>query len=793
MRRMLILGALVSTLAGAQTRPLLDASEAARHTVAAYLAQGLAPWSTAALGGRAGAQITAAARFTVAADGSGTHTTVQSAIDAVPPATPGAARVVVLIKAGVYRERVCIRGKVPLALVGDAADAAAVRIVGSAYNALPKRPRLDAAHPCHPDLGAATHGTPGSATVVVASDDVQALHLTIENDAMAAVRAGVGYPAGAGESGGAQAVALMTQGDRIQLEDLRLLGHQDTLFTRRATPEAPARVYVHGSLIAGDVDFIFGNATLVIERCTVLSRAGRRSPGEGGHVFAPSTPASVALGFLVTRSRLAAEPGLKPGAHSLGRAWDEGVPRGTWQPGVSPNGQVLVRDSAIGPHIGAWAASTSRRPFAARGDAANRMTEFNNRDDAADLARQVLEPEDGWAAADGGTRGGADALPSDVHTVRSRAELLAALQPHGRPRIVKVQGPIELNSDATGQPLSSEHFRDPGFDWTAYERSFDPATWGRGPPQGPLEAARLRSARRHAEHVTVRVPSRTTLIGVGSDARLSGGMVLLQQVRDVIVRNLRLSDAYDPFPAWDPQDNAHGEWNAELDNLSLRGAVQVWVDHCSFDDGERPDASARVALGRRVQHHDGLLDITQQSNHVTVSWNHFTAHDKTTLVGGSDRTVADAGRLKVTFHHNHWDDVKERAPRVRHGQVHLFNNLHTVPAEAGADSTRYGYSIGVGLGSRVFSERNVWDTPAQVPARRLARLFKGDTFFDRGSLHNGRPLDLLAALRESNPAAVLSAEVGWSPSLHGPIDDVHDVARRVRAGAGAARLNVSAD
>jgi len=57
----------------------------------------------------------------------------------------------------------------------------------------------------------------------------------------------------------------------------------------------------------------------------------------------------------------------------------------------------------------------------------------------------------------------------------------------------------------------------------------------------------------------LRVPSRTTLIGVTPDAQLSGGM-RLENVEDVIVRHLRLSDAYDHLPAWDPKGNGHGEW-----------------------------------------------------------------------------------------------------------------------------------------------------------------------------------------------------------------------------------------
>ena len=82
----------------------------------------------------------------------------------------------------------------------------------------------------------------------------------------------MGYPAGASESGGAQGVALTVQADRVQLAHVRLLGHQDTLQARRPQRGSAARVYVQHSLIAGDVDFVFGNATLVIDRSTLLSR-----------------------------------------------------------------------------------------------------------------------------------------------------------------------------------------------------------------------------------------------------------------------------------------------------------------------------------------------------------------------------------------------------------------------------------------------------------------------------------------------------------------------------------------
>lgn len=402
-----------------------------------------------------------------------------------------------------------------------------------------------------------------------------------------------------------------------------------------------------------------------------------------------------------------------------------------------------------------------------------------------DLSREVLAAKDGWAAAGPGTRGGADAAANQVFEVRDRNELARAFATGDAPKIIRVRGRIDLSVDEANKPLGFNDYRDPDFDFEAYLKAYDPATWGKKPLTGPLEEARQRSAKRQAERTTLRVPSNTTIVGVGADARIENGMLFLDKVSNIIIRNIHFADAYDFFPAWDPKDNANGEWNSEYDNIALRGATNVWVDHCSFTDGKRPDHTARTALGRPMQHHDGLLDITQQSNFVTVSYNHFQAHDKTNLVGSSDGQKLDDGKLKVTFHHNFWEHTKERAPRVRYGEVHVYNNLYV--ASSGAPHS-YGYSIGVGVSSKVFSEHNVWETSSDLRAEQLVKLWKGNSFFDRGSLHNGKPVDLFAALKAANPNATLSPEVGWTPALHGPILNADEVAREVRRSAGAGRL-----
>jgi pectate lyase len=192
----------------------------------------------------------------------------------------------------------------------------------------------------------------------------------------------------------------------------------------------------------------------------------------------------------------------------------------------------------------------------------------------------------------------------------------------------------------------------------------------------------------------VRVPPNTTLYGLGSDATLLG--VALDIAGDtkgvgaagkgptamnVIVRNLHFIDTHDCFPEWSPGDGRTGNWNAAYDSISIRHATHVWIDHNRFADERTRDELQPVYFGRRYQVHDGLVDITHQSDYVTVSWNQFAAHDKTLLIDHSDSVTADSERLRVTLHHNLFDGTGQRMPRVRFGKVHVYNNVYRADAE----------------------------------------------------------------------------------------------------------------
>jgi pectate lyase len=412
--------------------------------------------------------------------------------------------------------------------------------------------------------------------------------------------------------------------------------------------------------------------------------------------------------------------------------------------------------------------------------------------DGDEPGRQALPPNDGWAAAEGGTIGGAAA--ERVVTVSSREELIRALGGDNvtngedtTPTIIRVAGTIDLGSDATGRVLTEADYADPAYSLDAYLAAYDPATWGREREvEGPLEEARQRSQENQARQTVVNVGSNKTIVGIGEDARIVGGTLMIKEADNVIVRNITFEDSYDYFPRWDPTDGELGEWNSEYDLISIVGATHVWIDHNSFTDGGRPDPSARTLLGRRIQHHDGAVDITNGANYVTVSWNRFKDHDKTNLVGSSDGRTSDADHLKVTFHHNHYENAMQRSPRVRYGRVHVYNNLYT--ARRDHPSYPYVYFLGIGKSSAIYAERNHFEVPEDIGAADLIRVYKGEAFHDQGSLRNGAPVDVLAAYNAAQPDATLHGDVGWKPELVGRMDPAQQVPELVKAGAGAGKV-----
>ena len=230
--------------------------------------------------------------FVVAQDGSGDFTTVQEAINAVPDFRK-ANRTTILIKKGDYKEKVIIpECKINLTLVGE--DGA--KITYDDYASKPNRFGEE-------------KSTSGSASCYIYAPDFIAENLTFENSS---------GPVG-------QAVACFVSGDRAIFRNCRFLGCQDTLYTYGY----PTRQYYEDCYIEGTVDFIFGKATAVFNRCNIHSRGN-------GYVTAPATPEDSKYGYVFHDCKLTGADGVKN--VPLSRPW-------------RPYAQAIFINCDLGDHI----------------------------------------------------------------------------------------------------------------------------------------------------------------------------------------------------------------------------------------------------------------------------------------------------------------------------------------------------------------------------------------------------------------------------------------------------------
>jgi pectinesterase len=255
---------------------------------------------------------------TVAIDGSEDFTSIQAAVDAVPAGN--ASTFTIKIKPGVYKGQVIIPSSKPfITFRGQGADPTQVVITDDRANGTLK-----------PD--GTPWGTSGSASVTIDGHDFYARNLTFSNSFDEAA-----HP----EITNRQAVAVLTRADRLVFDNVRFLGNQDTLYLNSPNVATPARVYLRKCYVEGDVDFIFGRATAVLDRCEVHS-LDRGSTTNNGYITAASTDIANPYGLLFTHCDFTGST--LAGTVYLGRPW---------HPSNDPNAiaQVTIRDSKIAAHV----------------------------------------------------------------------------------------------------------------------------------------------------------------------------------------------------------------------------------------------------------------------------------------------------------------------------------------------------------------------------------------------------------------------------------------------------------
>ena len=159
-----------------------------------------------------------------------------------------------------------------------------------------------------------------------------------------------------------------------------------------------------------------------------------------------------------------------------------------------------------------------------------------------------------------------------------------------------------------------------------------------------------------------------TVEGVGDDATCYGFGVRCVRVQSVEIRNLGIMLFGDDGIAFETENK------------------YVWVHHNDIFYGTA-GGDADQAKG------DGSLDLKNDSQYMTLSYNHFWDSGKMSLCGMKSET----GPNYISYHHNWFDHSDSRHPRVRTMSVHVYNNYFDGVAK---------YGVGVTYGASVFVEAN---------------------------------------------------------------------------------------
>ncbi len=378
---------------GTASRPILSADEAKNFSQAHYFSSmdaNAAPWSPSAI------RLPEKPNFIVGPAGTPgvTHTSIQAAVDAAIT-RHSASRQYIAIMPGEYEGTVYVPaapGSITIYGTGEKASDVKIgqaidseidsttwrHLVNPAGKYMPGKPAWYMFDNCQ-SKRSTTIGVMCSAVFWSQNNGLQLQNLTIQNTVGDSV-----------DAGNHQAVALRSDGDKVQINKVNVLGRQNTFFVTNSGLQNTlqnnrlTRTLVTNSYIEGDVDIVSGRGAVVFDN-TDFRVVNSRTQQEG-YVFAPATLSNLFYGFLAVNSRFTASG---DNVAQLGRSLDADS---------ATNGQVVIRDSVINEGFNMakpWAdAAISKRPYSGNtgtlddkgnvqrnlNDANfNRMWEYNNR------------------------------------------------------------------------------------------------------------------------------------------------------------------------------------------------------------------------------------------------------------------------------------------------------------------------------------------------------------------------------------------------------------------------------
>ena len=194
--------------------------------------------------------------------------------------------------------------------------------------------------------------------------------------------------------------------------------------------------------------------------------------------------------------------------------------------------------------------------------------------------------------------------------------------------------------------------------------------------------------------------SNVTIIGVGGGAVFDQLGIHIREATNIIIRNVTVRNVK---KSGSPISNGG-------DAIGMETNVRrVWVDHVTLE-----------ASGGEAEGFDGLFDMKDNTQYVTLSYSILRNSGRGGLIGSSESDLTNGF---VTFHHNLYQNIDSRTPLLRGGIAHIYNNSYVSIIESGINS-RAGARAKVEnnyfrnskdiLGTFYTSERGTWQTSGNI-------------------------------------------------------------------------------
>ncbi|MDY7087957.1 MAG: polysaccharide lyase family 1 protein [Actinomycetota bacterium] len=166
-----------------------------------------------------------------------------------------------------------------------------------------------------------------------------------------------------------------------------------------------------------------------------------------------------------------------------------------------------------------------------------------------------------------------------------------------------------------------------------------------------------------ADKIELKEISNVTIIGVGGGAVFDQLGIHIRNSSNIIIQNVTVRNVK---KSGSPTSNGG-------DAIGMESTVRnVWVDHVTLE-----------ASGGESEGYDGLFDMKDNTQYVTLSYSILRNSGRGGLIGSSE---SDTSNGFVTFHHNHYQNIDSRTPLLRGGIAHIYNNYYYSLNESGINS-----------------------------------------------------------------------------------------------------------